>query len=129
MGTLRPRAAVDVAVPPLTDSSVIKWGSSRPITASLRVTDVNEMESWQNWLAGAGILLGIGGALLTSLLFEGYKKRAYPAPTPAPPAPRPPQVDAAHGNPTPRPPIRSIGLAFVVGLLVSAGILHRRRRR
>jgi hypothetical protein len=73
-GGLTARATVDLAQPPLTESSSLTWNSAGPLQATARLTDVESMQTWQSWLVAAGISLGIGGALLASLLIEWAQK-------------------------------------------------------
>lgn len=70
IGSLAARASLDLAVPPLTDTSRLVWNSFLPLRPTVRLTDVDEMAAWQQRLVVAGIFLGIGGSLLASLLFE-----------------------------------------------------------
>jgi hypothetical protein len=69
-GSLTARATVDAAIPPLADTSKVVWDSSTPLRATVRVTNIDDMDWWQNWLIGGGIFLGVGSSLLTSLCFE-----------------------------------------------------------
>lgn len=70
IGSLAARVSVDLATPPLTDTSQLVWNSFLPLRPALRLTDVDVMAAWQQRLVAAGICLGIGGSLLASLLFE-----------------------------------------------------------
>ncbi|MEC3978724.1 hypothetical protein [Amycolatopsis sp. H20-H5] len=79
-GSLTARATVDVAIPPLSDTSKVVWDSATPIRATARVTNIDDMEQWQSWLVGSGVFLGIGASLLASLLFE-WLRRAREAST------------------------------------------------
>jgi hypothetical protein len=70
IGSLAARVSLDLAVPPLTDTSRLVWNSFSPLRPAVRLTDTEVMAAWQQGLVVAGIFLGIGGSLLDSLLFE-----------------------------------------------------------
>jgi hypothetical protein len=70
IGSLAARVSLDLAVPPLTDTSDLVWNSFSPLRPAVRLTNVDVMAAWQQRLVVAGIFLGIGGSLLASLLFE-----------------------------------------------------------
>ena len=69
-GSLTTRAIVDGAIPPLADTTKAVWDSATPLRATVRVTNADVLDRWQNWLVGGGIFLGVGAALLAALLFE-----------------------------------------------------------
>ncbi|WP_236792327.1 hypothetical protein [Amycolatopsis sp. GM8] len=78
-GSLRAKMIVDVAVPPLPDTSTIDWDEPDPNAPTVRMTDVDAMASGQQMLAA-----GIGGSVLASWLFEALKGRlgsTWPATT------------------------------------------------
>ena len=52
------------------DNLSLTWNSLQPLRPSARLTNIDSMAIWQQWLVAAGIGLGIGGSLLASLLFE-----------------------------------------------------------
>lgn len=144
-GALKAKATVDVAVPPLADTSVVDWEEAGPIAPTVRITDVDGMASDQHMLAAAGIALGIGGSLLASLLFgvvRGRQTTAVPPPTtgsaPTPAAPRlalPPHMDApphALASASLRAtPVRRRWARFTVvtGAVLLVRLLWRVRRR
>ena len=70
VGGLQPRASVDEARPEPTTSTGLDWDSMQPLQPVAVVTNTTSLNAWQNWLVAAGIFLGIGGALLASLLYE-----------------------------------------------------------
>jgi hypothetical protein len=144
-GPLRARATVDVAVPPLADTSVVDWEEAGPIAPTVRITDVDGMASGQHMLTAAGIALGIGGSLLASLLFEAFRGRqktaVLPSTTGSAPtsaAPRPnlrSQVDASphaeasaslSATPVQR---RWVGFVVVTGVVFLVRRVWRERRR
>ncbi len=74
VGDLAVRASVEGAVPPLADTSQLRWNSYRPLQPALRLSDADAMAALQQGLVAAGIGLGIGGSLLASLLFEWTRR-------------------------------------------------------
>lgn len=69
VGGLNSSASVDEARPQTASDTGLSWESAQPIQPVAVVTDTTAMNEWQNWLVAAGILLGIGGSLLASLLY------------------------------------------------------------
>jgi hypothetical protein len=123
-GSVAARTAVEGAVPPLQDSSLVTWSSGHPLQPSVRVMNVDRMASAQQALTNSGIGLGIGGSLLASLLFEWTRSR----PTEVP---QPPQrtVEEARTVLLSSRDRRWARVATVAGLLVLVRLLWRSRRR
>ncbi|MFL6127124.1 hypothetical protein [Actinophytocola sp.] len=131
-GGLTARATVDVAIPPLADASRVVWDSATPLRATARVTNIDDMDWWQNWLIGGGIFLGVGASLLASLLFEMLRpKRDARSAVAAPPessAARVPQLEPTGHKPlstSTRAP--ATALVVVAALAVVAYVLRRPR--
>jgi hypothetical protein len=61
-GGLTTRASVDIARPPLADSSGLDWKSNAPISPGpqARVTNMDDLAGWQQNLLPVGVMLGIG---------------------------------------------------------------------
>lgn len=76
-GSPAARVSVDLALPALADATRVAWDSALPLRPSLRITDVDAMATWQQWLVIAAIGLGIGGSLLASLLFEWTRRKRH----------------------------------------------------
>ena len=74
-GGLSPRATVDLSQPAPADNLSLTWNSLQPLRPSARLTNIDSMAIWQQWLVAAGIGFGIGGSLLASLLFEWARWR------------------------------------------------------
>lgn len=70
VGGLEARALVDQSRPSLSSSTSLDWAGTQPVQPIAVVTNTTSMSAWQNWLVGAGIFLGIGGALMASLLYD-----------------------------------------------------------
>jgi hypothetical protein len=70
VGGLQARALVDESRPSLSSSTSLDWAGTQPMQPIAVVTNTKSMSAWQNWLVGAGIFLGIGGALMASLLYD-----------------------------------------------------------
>lgn len=70
VGSLNSSASVDEARPQTASDTDLSWESAQPIQPVAVVTNTTAVNEWQNWLVAAGILLGIGGSLLASLLHE-----------------------------------------------------------
>jgi hypothetical protein len=132
-GSLTARATVDGAIPPLSDSTKTVWDSTAPIRATVRVTNIDDLAWWQNWLMGSGIFLGVGGSLLASLLFEWLQAAHETTP------PTSSNIPALHARATEpelkthrsrktSAPTRAATLATVVILAVVAYVLGRTRR-
>lgn len=122
-GSLTARASVDVAVPPLSDTSSITWDSALPLRATVRITNVDVMDAWQQGLVVAGVGLGIGGSLLASLLMESIRPQrsrrdppalTSPASTPAPLQP----IPQAPSQAAPSPTVLAITGAALIGYLL-----------
>jgi hypothetical protein len=77
VGSLAARATVEVAVPPLADTSQITWNSYERLQPALRLSDSDAMAALQQGLVAAGIGLGIGGSVLASLLFELTRPKRF----------------------------------------------------
>jgi hypothetical protein len=131
-GSLTARTTVDVAIPPLSDTSKVVWDSATPIRATVRVTNIDDVNWWQNWLIGSGILLGIGASLLASLLFEWLRPAREGSPT-APITTTHPNAHAGESKParkeTPATsaPTRITALVAIAILAVVAYVLGRPR--
>ncbi|HZD75662.1 MAG TPA: hypothetical protein VE218_01575 [Acidobacteriaceae bacterium] len=69
VGSLNSSTSVDEARPQTASDTDLFWESAQPIQPVAVVTDTTAMNKWQNWLVAAGILLGVGGSLLASLLY------------------------------------------------------------
>lgn len=126
-GSLTARATVDGAIPSLADSSKILWEGNQPFRASARVTNIEDLERWQNWLMASGIVLGVGASLLAALLFEWLRppREANALVSPASMSPSAKQETSALDSPSSR---SEAVLAFAT-LGLAAYLLGRRGRR
>ncbi|MGW1769787.1 hypothetical protein ACWCQL_37800 [Streptomyces sp. NPDC002073] len=70
IGSLGRAAQVESSRPAVGTAESLSWYSRNPIQPFARLIDLDTQERWQNMLVAAGVGLGIGGSLLTSLLFE-----------------------------------------------------------
>jgi hypothetical protein len=82
VGGLQARASVEEARPTLSSSTDLDWDSPQPLQPFAVVTNTTSMSAWQDWLVAAGILLGIGGSLLASLLYGWARPSQSQAPPP-----------------------------------------------
>jgi hypothetical protein len=80
---LPPTWSIDAAQPAVspvnTDPAFISsltWSGSNSISPIARLTDTRSLDALQNWLIVAGVGMGIGGAMLASLLFERLGPRS-----------------------------------------------------
>jgi hypothetical protein len=80
LGALTGGELVEGAIPPLADSSKLRWSSTSPLHPTVRLADTIAVAELQRWLVPLGILLGITGSVLASMLFEWAKRPALPAP-------------------------------------------------
>ncbi len=132
-GSLTARATVDGAIPPLSDTTKTVWDSTTPIRATVRVTNIDDLAWWQNWLMGSGIFLGVGGSLLASLLFEWLRSAHETSP---PTSSNIPDLHAraaeaelkTHRSRKTTAPTRATALVTVAILAVIAYVLGRTRR-
>jgi hypothetical protein len=73
---------LDEVQPALVSSTALYWDSAQPLQPTAVVTDTDSMSTLQQWLIAAAISLGIGGALLASLVFEWARSpRPHDQPT------------------------------------------------
>lgn len=79
-GALRPHELVDNAHPDTEDAQVLHWQSTRPIRPSAYTIDNSRLGAWQQISTIAAIAFGIGGSILSTLIFDLLRK---PAPQPS----------------------------------------------
>jgi hypothetical protein len=115
-GGLTARATVDTARPALSDSSGLNWSSYSAITPEARITNTDDLAGWQQDLLPAGVALGIGGALLSSLLFEWLRPRPHVKEAPRP---GPPPITNSHLQ---QPVLQSLARATLVAAILAVAI-------
>lgn len=103
LGALSGAALVEGVIPPLADTAKLKWSSPSPLQPVVRLTNVVAAAELQQWLVPLGILLGVTGSILASMLFEWVKQR--PRPTRDEEPQPPPSVDASFA---PHRPVESM---------------------
>jgi hypothetical protein len=123
LGSLVTSALVITSSPPLAKADDAEWNQATPLRAKLMVLDQRKLANVQNWLALAGISIGVFGSLIASLFLEigsGRQKLANNL-----------DVPLGGNQPTPQllplPPERPWFMTFALGVLV--GALGRRARR
>ncbi|HYZ52188.1 MAG TPA: hypothetical protein VE733_01560 [Streptosporangiaceae bacterium] len=116
-GSLQPRAIVDQARPEPTSTTGLDWDSAQPLQPVAVVTNTTAMNNWQNWLVAAGIFLGIGGALLASLLYE-WARPSHPQDPPTRPGP-PPASQSPRAKPAGHPVTSAIGFLLLTWIIAS----------
>lgn len=80
IGGITSRALVDQVRPEPTDTTRLVWDGAQPLQPTVLLTNVEVMGRWQAALVAAAVGLGIGGALLASLLFEISRPPSRPWP-------------------------------------------------
>jgi hypothetical protein len=120
-GGLEPQSLVEEARPELASSTALAWQSTQPLQPVAVVSDTTSTSSWQSWLVAAGIFLGIGGALLASLLYEWARPSQSQAPST-----KDIKTPASKGH-SPKPAGREFIIA--VAFVVLAWIVGSGRRR
>jgi hypothetical protein len=125
--------SIDSAIPAPSDPAVAAWSGSDGMNPVARLTDPSSVALLQDWIVVCAIALGIGSALLASLLFDWLRPRPRQAlrqPSGTEPAPRGgpgPAADprlAAIAVPQPAHHAPLIGTALVLAWAIS-----RRTRR
>jgi hypothetical protein len=128
VGTLAGKAAIDFARPHSSSSSALAWSSSEPYAAIARLTDSDELGTWQTFLTLATIALAIGGSLVAAVFLRRPQpprpSRVPIAAEPAePPAPQPRTAASTTGSRYGSP------LALFLAFLLGARFARGRRRR
>lgn len=131
-GNLTARAIVDGATPALADTSKVVWDSGTPFRATVRITNIDDLDRWQSWLMAGGILLGVGASLLASLLFEWLRPvidvrptlRAEPGSSTLP---MPQSAPTRHKHLLSSVPVSATAAVVVVSAAVISRVLRRRR--
>jgi hypothetical protein len=121
VGSLQARALVDESRPSLSSSTSLDWAGTQPLQPIAVVTNTTSMSAWQNWLVGAGIFLGIGGALMASLLYDWARPKQSQT-SPSDEAPR----QARHERPA-NSTHRHV--STTAALIILAWLIGSRRRR
>lgn len=135
LGALSGAALVEGAVPPLADAANLRWSSPSPLQPVVRLTNVVAAAQLQQWLIPLGILFGITGSVLASMVFEWVRHRPRstsaeePVPTPrAGPSPAPhipvETISGRRAQPWTRKTVIAATVAGLIGYLV--GRRHRR---
>lgn len=70
LGSLRTSALVVTSSPPLTQADDARWKQATPLRAKLMTLNQRNLAKVQNWLALAGISIGVFGSLIASLFLE-----------------------------------------------------------
>lgn len=125
-GSLTVRATVDGAIPPLADTSKILWESKQTFRASARVTNIDDLERWQNLLMASGIVLGVGASLVASLLFEWLRSTHEASAVVSSTSVSPPYEGDVSAS---SPPSRSNAALVFATLALVAYLSQRRWRR
>lgn len=74
-GNLTALSEVSNARPPPTDPIGLSWTSRSPIAPMAQITDNGTLITWQQAAVLAGVSLGVGTALLGSMMFEALRPR------------------------------------------------------
>ncbi|MBY8855383.1 hypothetical protein K7711_02735 [Nocardia sp. CA2R105] len=137
VGTLTAQTSVDAALPASTEPMGLGWEMSSPFQPSARLTDTSALGRWQPTLVIASILLGLGGGVLATQLFEWSRaKPAIDVPDRDPPtAPQLVRSDLARAGQKPlhaKPFLRPSGLLIASTAVVASAavwIVRMARRR
>lgn len=118
--------SIDSAIPEPSDPAVAAWSGSDGMNPVARLTDPSSVALLQDWIVVCAIALGIGSALLASLLFEWLRPRPAQARTrPAGSHPAYPQSRAVAVQ---HPGYRALALAAALILTWAASRRSQRRR-
>lgn len=122
LGSLRTSALVVTSSPPLAQTDDAHWTQATPLRAKLMILNQRDLAKVQNWLALAGISIGVFGSLIASLFLEIGARSQKPAS----------DLDVPLGNQPalrllPSPQEGSRFVTFALGVMV--GALGRRARR
>jgi MYXO-CTERM domain-containing protein len=118
VGALDAKGTLDFARPEPASATSLSWGGTRPFAAAARVTNNDNLATWQSFLLAAAIWFGIGGSVIAAFAFEFVRPSSRSAATTTTARPA---SDSTSDCPAPSP-----GLTLLAVLVLA--IVTRRRR-
>jgi hypothetical protein len=79
VGTLISASSIELARPEPQPGDELAWREAQPFAATARLVETDDLSAWQQGLVAATLALGIGGAILATLVLDWVRGRQEPA--------------------------------------------------